>query len=467
MLAPGRPRRGTRVSERPEHHSVLSIDEYRAGGSIVLGDHERWPMLTADGAARLERWRGHPDAPRWVHAAGDRLSEDQFARVRRPLRTDGWLDEHLETARRLPRYRRQPGLNALSDFPLIGRSDLVADLASFIPLDADLSLMVAGTSSGSTGAALLIPDHLEEVARGFHHLRELVRGAGVEWDTDGERLALAHLVHQRQAFTYVSLIGSFEHRAMVRLNLERSEWPTPRSRARFLADANPQVMSGNPSSLNELLAEDLVGVVRPIALFSGAMALSAPLRRALEDAFSVPVFDVYGLHETRPIAVRTDDGPFRVLDRRVLVETLDADGSPVPDGEIGELVVTAGENPLLPLVRYRTGDFGRLVVLTDGGVGIADLEGREHTRFRASNGRVVPSVDLTQQLQALGARGWRIRQDADGSISARIAGGDARGVEAALHALLGHKVVVHRVDRVAELGEGKPRRYLSAAITPS
>ncbi|MEI5579317.1 AMP-binding protein, partial [Streptomyces brasiliscabiei] len=88
--------------------------------------------------------------------------------------------------------------------------------------------------------------------------------------------------------------------------------------------------------------------------FSGAMALSGPLRRRIEERFACPVVDVYGLHETRPIAARVDDGPFRVLDRRVRVEILDDAGRPVPDGEIGEIVVTAGENPLLPLVRYRT-----------------------------------------------------------------------------------------------------------------
>jgi phenylacetate-CoA ligase len=278
-------------------------------------------------------------------------------------------------------------------------------------------------------------------------------------------MALAHLVHQRQAFTYVSVISSFEQSAMVRLNLDHAAWPDETSRARFLAEANPQVISGNPSSLNELLAGDLIGIVRPLAIFSGAMALSAPLRAALEAAFDAPVFDIYGLHETRPIAVRTDDGPFRVLDRRVVVESLDGDGIPVPEGELGELVVTAGENPLLPLVRYRTGDYGRLIALPDGGVGIADLEGRDHTRFLAADGRLVNCVDLTQQLQAHGARGWSIRQQADGSITTRIAGGDGDAVHAALRALLGQTVTIEVVERVAQLGEGKPRRFQSAAVT--
>jgi phenylacetate-CoA ligase len=193
------------------------------------------------------------------------------------------------------------------------------------------------------------------------------------------------------------------------------------------------------------------------------MALAAPLRARLERAFGCPVLDVYGLHETRPIAVRSDDGPFRVLDRRVHVEVLDfrADVA-MPEGEMGEIVVTAGENPLLPLVRYRTGDAGRLVRMPDGAVAIADLEGRENTRFRAADGTLVPCVELTQQLQAHGAEGWSVEQPADGSLRARIVGGDADGVQRALVALLSVPVSLERMLRLSELGEGKPRRYRSA-----
>lgn len=441
----------------------LALGEYRPGSAAVLTDAERWPTLDADGAARLQRWRTHPAAPAWVHATGDRLSAEAVDRARTPLPLDGWLDEHLAGARALPFYRRMTGLRTLEDFPLIGRADLVADISAFVPLDADLDRMLHGTSSGSTGAALVIPDDVEEVARGFHLLVRLVREAGVDWKPDAERLALMWVLQQRQAFTYVSIVSGFAQRAMARVNLDRGAWRAASDRSTFVRDADPQVISGNPTSLSELLTPELRAVVRPLALFSGAMALSAPLRAELEAAFSCPVFDVYGLHETRPIAVRTDDGPFRVLDRRVHVEVLDAAGEPVVDGAMGEITVTAGENPLLPLVRYRTGDFGRLVDLPGGGVGIADLEGRGHTDFLSAAGARVPSVDLTQQLQSHGAHGWTVEQRADGGLEVRIAGGDGTAIEAALRALLDQPVQLERVERLGDLGEGKPRRFRSAA----
>src|SRR5690606_5155969 len=111
----------------------------------------------------------------------------------------------------------------------------------------------------------------------------LAAEAGVRVSEDsGERMAVANLVHQRQAFTYVSVLSAFGQRTAARLNLHPSAWPSPAARRRFLADADPEILTGDPTSLGELPA--LRDVLHPRVLFSGAMALSAPLRAALEDA---------------------------------------------------------------------------------------------------------------------------------------------------------------------------------------
>jgi len=436
----------------PDLAGALALEEYRPGASAVLADVERWPTASSSDLDRLRHWRTHPDAPAWTHATGDRLTAAQTVRVRMPLPLEGWLDAHLAAARNTLRYRDVPGLDTLADFPTVTRADLAADIAAFVPLDADLDRMVHGTSSGSTGAALQIPDDVEDVARTFHLLRDLASRLGVRIEPDRGRMVLANLVHQREAFTYVSLVSSFAHTVMARVNLHPASWPDAASRRRFLAEADPQILSGHPTSLEA--ACDLRDVLHPKVAFSSAMELSAPLRARIEDALQCPVIDLYGLHETRPIAWRPDAGPFRVLERRVLVELLDADGCAVPDGEVGEITVTAGENLLLPLVRYRTGDFARRVP-----EGLADLEGRAHVVFRAADGRRVPSVDLTQQLQAHGALGWLVAQDAAGAVRARIVGGDTTAIDAALRALLGGEVRVEQIGTLAALGEGKPRRY--------
>ncbi|MCU1404388.1 MAG: CoF synthetase [Glaciihabitans sp.] len=448
----------------PDVHDPLALPEYEPNSAVALTDEERWPSLEPSGAARLRALTDHPLAPPWIHRAGDRLAPDAVHRASVPLPVDGWMQDHLAVARRLPAYRRfAEHLGTLEDFPPISRDDLIDDVSAFVPLDADLTGMITGSSSGTTGNALQIPDHVEEVARTFTLLRSLVAAQGVSWRPDPNRMALAYIVHQRQAFTYTSVISGFGQATMARLNLHPSQWVRPGQRTAFLLDQQPQVFTGNPSSLAELLAPELVAGLRPLALFCGAMELSDALRQALVAAYGCPVIDIYGLRETRPVAASVDGGPFVILDRRVHVEILDDAGNTVAPGERGEIVVTAGENPLLPLVRYRTSDFGRLIEVA-GRPAITDLEGRAATDFVAADGTAVPSVDLTQYLQAEGCFGWSVVQASDGTVTATVVGG-ADTVAERLGLLLGRQVDVTVVAHLSDLGEGKPRRYRSDAST--
>ena len=431
----------------------LGLQDYVPFGQVALTDEQRWPGLSVAGRERLAALEQHPHAPAWRHRVGHRLTPAEQQAATRQLPLDDWLSQHLALARTLPAYRRHTGpLDSLTDFPLIGREDLVDDIAAFVPPGADLGRMLHGTSSGSTGAALVMPDDPDELARGFHWLRGLV---GAHWEPMDHRVALVQTVFQRQAFTYTSVIPGFDEALMARLNLHPAAWAGGATqRDAYLRDTDPQVISGTPTSLEVLLDPGLAAVLRPLALISGAMTLTAPLRRALEAAYDCPVLDVYGLHETRPIAVSDDGGPFAVAERRVHVEVL-----------AGEVVVTCGENQFLPLVRYRTGDYARLVSHR-GRPALTNLEGREATVFVSATGVVVPCVDLTQQLQAAGARGWSVDQDAHGRVSAVVASGDQHRVTEALRLLLGHPVEVTQVRTLAELGPGKPRRY-SSAIAPT
>lgn len=431
----------------------LRLDDYVPFGQVALTDEQRWPGLSASGRARLAALEQHRHAPAWCHRVGHRLTPDQQQQATRQLPLDNWLPPHLALARTLPAYRRHTGpLDTLAAFPLIGREDLVDDIAAFVPPGADLSRMLHGTSSGSTGAALVMPDDPDELARGFHWLRGLV---GAHWEPVEHRIALVQTVFQRQAFTYTSVVPGFGEALMARLNLHPGAWAGGGAqRDAYLRHTDPQVISGTPTSLEVLLEPALVATLRPLALISGAMTLTGPLRQALEVAYDCPVLDVYGLHETRPIAVSDDGGPFVVAARRVHVEVL-----------AGEVVVTCGENQFLPLVRYRTGDYARLVTHR-GRLALTDLEGREATVFVSATDDAVPCVDLTQQLQAAGARGWSVNQDSAGRVAAVIASGDRRRVAEALGLLLGRPVEVTRVATLAELGPGKPRRY-SCAIAPT
>jgi len=71
-----------------------------------------------------------------------------------------------------------------------------------------------------------------------------------------------------------------------------------------------------------------------------------------------------------------------------------------PDGREGEIIVTDGFNFCLLLLRYRTGDRGRLA--TVGGERlISDLQGRAPVRFRDATGEWRNNIEVSHALKHL------------------------------------------------------------------
>jgi phenylacetate-CoA ligase len=506
-----------------------ALAEYEALAAVALTDAERWPLLDTDGFARLQTVRDHPHAPEWVHVCGDRVVPDDVPLLaRRAAETTdrtwepqeetwarpAWVDVLVDrVATTVPRYRaraRRDGRAArtLDDVAPVSREDLLRDLASFVPVDVPLDRVLEGSSSGSTGAALVVPLHPLSTAAEVVYLTALAAQAGVTWEPEPGRACLLNVVDQRTAFTYASALTTKGGAPMARVNVHPDGWRSPGDREAFLADVDAQVLSGNPLSLLALAELDVD--LHPLVVVSGAAHLTPGARRRLEGRWGVPVVDVYGTREVGLVAADLDgaraaDGSTRhtVLPRRVHVEVLDADGTPVPDGERGDVVVTVDDNPYLPLLRYRTGDTAALV-RERGEDGrwrtvLLGLEGRAAVRFQTADGRWVPSVDTTQLLQAYGLAAWHLHQDADGTVRlvalparpheapggrhAAPAGGaagpgggagptggrasatggwsGASALDAALRALLGREVTTSVVTRPRDLGPGTKRRFSS------
>src|SRR5262249_46519873 len=150
--------------------------------------------------------------------------------------------------------------------------------------------------------------------------------------------------------------------------------------------------TGDPISFAEMLRLDLPA--RPMALVTTSVAMSPALRDQLQARYAAPVIDWYSLVETGPIGyICPRGGAYHLLPPDLHVEALRADGSPVLDGERGEIAVTGGRNPFAPLLRYRTGDWGRLdrspCPCGDPTLRIVDLEGRSPVLLRSSDGTPV------------------------------------------------------------------------------
>src|SRR6186713_1411455 len=130
-----------------------------------------------------------------------------------------------------------------------------------------------------------------------------------------------------------------------------------------MADLRPDAYVGTPSFLRILLEKaDETGTALPSLKKAslGGEAFPAALRDWLA-ARGILGYQSYGTADLGLVAYETEAREGLVVDEGVIVEIVrPGTGDPVPDGEVGELVVTT-LNPDYPLIRFGTGDLSALL----------------------------------------------------------------------------------------------------------
>ena len=116
---------------------------------------------------------------------------------------------------------------------------------------------------------------------------------------------------------------------------------------------------GYPSSIYSYakFAEELdINDVSFKAIISLGDKMFSHYRKLIEKKFNTEVFDTYGAAEGLMIAGECPEHKYHILSSHVHVEIVDKNGKTVPDGKLGEVVVTSLDNFLMPLIRYKIGD---------------------------------------------------------------------------------------------------------------
>jgi phenylacetate-CoA ligase len=100
------------------------------------------------------------------------------------------------------------------------------------------------------------------------------------------------------------------------------------------------------------------------AAFLGAEPMTEKMAARIEEKMGVRVYEQYGLSEIIGPGVASACGyadGMHVWEDHFVPEIVDPDsGERLPDGEVGELVLTAPTKEALPIIRYRTRDLTRL-----------------------------------------------------------------------------------------------------------
>ena len=144
------------------------------------------------------------------------------------------------------------------------------------------------------------------------------------------------------------------------------------------------------------------------------MLFRSALKRELELRYGCPVIDLYSSTETGPVAFSHPDGDgMLILPHDLYVEIVDSDGMPLRPGEHGEICVSGGRNPYLPLLRYRTGDYASIASDSMGRPCLYGLQAREPVSFVADDGAVISMIDVSRIIREWPLVQHEFRQNSD------------------------------------------------------
>ncbi|MFJ1868788.1 phenylacetate--CoA ligase family protein [Streptomyces sp. NPDC088097] len=311
----------------------------------------------------------------------------------------------------------------LAKFPSVTKSGLARGLVDHCDDDIDPARCRVLETSGTSG----IPLRVIRDDNAFVHewATALVRNGrhGPAYNRKVLMPCLARLNHWFEylspgtGFTRVAQFGcdgsSVERRA---LYAERAE-----------AFA-PDVLSGSPRNLIDfmaLLRENgrRLPTVRRIVT-CGELLMPA-VRNSLADFFGAAVLDMYAMKEVGTIAVQCEEGAYHIDSERLWVEIVDDSGTPLPEGRTGEIVVSDLTNRAMPLIRYRTGDFGSLATaacpcgLPHKAMDL--VEGRNPGEIRRPDGSALPVLWAARAARRYPVRRYQIVQETDFSVSVLVA----------------------------------------------
>jgi phenylacetate-CoA ligase len=183
----------------------------------------------------------------------------------------------------------------------------------------------------------------------------------------------------------------------------------------------PRMLFGYPSALSHFakharkrgVALDDLGIR---VAFVTSERLYDDQRAVISQAFGCPVANGYGGRDAGFIAHECPEGGMHLTAEDIVVELLDPEGRPVPDGTPGEITVTHMATRDFPFVRYRTGDIavrdtepcrcGRGLPL------LQEIRGRTTDFVVAADGTVMHGLALIYILRDLrGIEAFKITQE--------------------------------------------------------
>ena len=129
----------------------------------------------------------------------------------------------------------------------------------------------------------------------------------------------------------------------------------------FLKSTNFHTLVGIPSQMRALALA--CPELRPKNVLLSADYVAQSVKNTISRLWHTECFEHYGLTETcYGCAVECPEHTgMHIRNDEFIIEIAAPDGSVLPDGQHGEIVITSLRRQAMPLIRYRTGDMGRIL----------------------------------------------------------------------------------------------------------
>ncbi|TGL39882.1 phenylacetate--CoA ligase family protein [Leptospira perdikensis] len=372
-------------------------------------------------AVELEKLIHSQYAPFWNASIGDRIEREDFDFVQDFKNTfyqskkkhtymdrTGAIQFIRKNQFRSSFFRTQlEGLSPDDDFeaiPFTTREDLQLRITEIIPNDMDLSRMVVNPTSGTTGLPILAPNHPRAVGCYVPLIEWTVEQNGVVPKHSPQSTFAVQLCYQEKTIVYATTHSLAGGAKFAKINLHPLTWKNPSDIKNFINECSPQILTGDPYAFE--MAMNMGLDYKPEVIHSTALELTENLRDKLKEHFQCPIINFYSLNETGPIAYSCSANPswMHILPHDIYLEIVSNETGEVEStGNVGEIVVTGGRNPYLPLLRYKTGDRGELhygrCTCGDHFPRLRLLSGRKPVYFMKSNGETVNPIDVARILR--------------------------------------------------------------------
>lgn len=318
----------------------------------------------------------------------------------------------------------------LPKLPILTKDDIRQNFTDLIARDSRKRKPIPNATGGSTGEPLKFYIDMEVASIAWAGTLRGWEWAGYKLGDKRATLAGSSLVPDKPPSLVDRLRWLGERNqplSAVHLDEDRMA-----SYAKKIASYKPGFLRGYPSAIYTFanyLKETGKNTVRIKAVFTTAEALLPQHREVIEGQFGCKVFDQYGCYDGGPQAMEcSEHRGFHISAEKVIIEFVDKDMQPVPQGESGEIITTDLYNYTMPFIRYAVGDSGTLsreqCPCGRGLPLIESLEGRVTDIIVFGNGVTLSGPALTLVFKDCNIKQYQVIQEAEDKLLIKVVKGE-------------------------------------------